>query len=317
MQNRGYPEYYEKNTDVQSEEIANRYENIPKSQYSSRSNQEIAGHQHETYDRGRIEDRFYPESKFPIHQQSGESFQFGVKIKNLPLKAKEWFIKNFFQNFGSIRKIKIISNDSSEIIRKNSCSMNSCHVYFFDDEAVERAVFNSGIRMLNEEITITDLDSEGGEKKTEETSGFHPYGRENFEKKRSGQYLPNEIPQFRIPSSYEHDYPKRGGGKIIWSENDPQSWEKVQRDSEESYRMNFKGAYEAEDYPKDGNGLVAPKPKKPRKPYKKVLSSPIVYIGNLNYKTNNKQIMDLFSPFGFIVDLRVAYNSSGSVSSFF
>lgn len=204
-----------------------------------------------------------------------EQGNFGVLIERLPMNAEGWFIKKFFKNFGEIMKIEIFSTNY------NSPDSNErgCRIFYFDEESVERAVFNTGIRMLDLEISIIDINR-----------SFSEFGQ-NF-KKREYQFNNSYIP------------------KDFGFEKDDVSYD----------TKRFHSPIYASYYPENNFQIeedYIPKPKKPKKPFQKVKRSPIIYVGNLNYKTTNKQILDIFSQFGKIIDLRVAYNSGGSVRFLF
>lgn len=307
---------------------------------------------------GYTEEQFYYTDSDPDFEKeqdprppdSKERGRFAVEVDNLPMKADGRFIRRFFENFGPISKIELLTENNEGGFKPSGIRnvvgkrrRRNCYVYFLDEESVDRAVFNDGIRMLDVEVRI--FEASRGYKGHKELIGANlsgnkdpfqmgnpnsisqnPYISHNRVASHTRDHVhppenPFAFPSFQGELEYRHHY--RGHNTDIRHHQNPPNYFQ-----NEAYSTHIQGPNQASQYPRgvrhhrvnleieNGEEPIAPKPKKPKKPFKKVKRSPIVYVGNLNYKTRNDQIMEMFSQFGDIIDLRVAYNTSGSVSSF-
>lgn len=285
---------------------------------------------------------------------------YGVRVTNLPSRASNFFIRRFFENFGMIKEIKLFTENQRQGGTRaggpgyggSGVRGRECYVYFFDEESVDRAVFNNGIRMLDTEVRIwVTREEEAVEVKDfdegvienpnlSQMGNVHshyqgnrgvPYSPQSQKMVRSGDSRPQFDPSFRqnfeANSSWQEDpgYRREHQQQRRLSGNRHDQMQEFSEEGQAYYtRDRQQGAsiskQDAQYALKSGSAgeeePIAPKPRKPKKPFMKVERSPILYVGNLNYKTTNDQITEIFSQFGEIIDLRVAYNTSGSVSFF-
>lgn len=232
-----------------------------------------------------------------------------VIVKGLSFKAEGEDVREFFQKFGEIESVNIER-------RFNGDSKGSCFIKFKTSIAVDVAIANDGIEFLGRQVWITrtraksDRVKDFGPKKTYRGNGYGSRGG-NYGSRGGNRGNDSHGYSERVSKPYGRGTTRGGGSGRGGSGRGGPSRGGYHND------RNTYGLYDNGREGYGGRGNYAPRGRGGRGGYKKpreeVDQSKIIFVGNLNYRSEKDEISDFFSTKGHVVDVRIARNPAGSV----
>jgi RNA recognition motif-containing protein len=165
--------------------------------------------------------------------------------------------------------------------RFNGDSKGSCFIKFATAEGLNNAVAATGVEFLGRQVWVAKT-----KPKSERVKEFGPR-RGTFRGTRGGNYGGyNDGGYGGQSNNYDNGYQSEG--------------------------YNTRGAGRGRG--RGGRGTTRGGRGGATRRVEKVDQSKILFVGNLNYKTERDEIWDFFESIGKVVDVRIAKNQSGSVS---
>jgi RNA recognition motif-containing protein len=256
--------------------------------------------------RGGYQDKFSPDSNEAI-------------VKGLSFKAEGDDVRDFFSQYGEISNVNIER-------RYNGESKGSCFIKFTTAEGLENACVANGVEFMGRQVWIAKT-----KPKSERVKEFGP--RRGFAGRGRGGNS-DFVPRARGGNS---DFVPRGrGGNRGFrggnSNNEGQQGQaftggykkNFDDDNDDGQNAGFSGRGRGRGRGRGGNSEFVPRGRgafrgtrggaPTRGPVQKVDKSKIIFVGNLNYRTERDEIWDFFDTVGKVVDVRIAKNPTGSVS---
>jgi RNA recognition motif-containing protein len=241
--------------------------------------------------KGGYQDKFSPDSNEAI-------------VKGLSFKAEADDVRDFFSQYGEISNVNIER-------RYNGDSKGSCFIKFATAEGLENAVAANGVEFLGRQAWIAKT-----KPKSERVKEFGPrrgFGGRGGNRGHRGGYSNNEGHRGGYSNNEGQAY--RGGYKKDFD-----------ADNEDGQTGGFSGRGRGRGRGRGNGGNTEFVPRgrgafrgtrggpHTRAPVQKVDQSKIIFVGNLNYRTERDEIWDFFDAVGKVVDVRIAKNPTGSVS---
>lgn len=200
-------------------------------------------------------------------------------VKGLSFKAEGEDVREFFSQYGEITSVNVER-------RFNGDSKGSCFIKFATSEGLNNAVAATGVEFLGRQVWVAKT-----KPKSERVKEFGP---------RRGTFRGNRAANY---GGYNND-----GGYGGQSNNHNNNYDNGYQNNDNGYT---RGAGRGRG--RGGRGNTRGRGGAPRR-VEKVDQSKILFVGNLNYKTERDEIWDFFETIGKVVDVRIAKNQSGSVS---
>lgn len=256
---------------------------MEKTEWDEASKPQEDGHgdsEGEAGQKGGYQDKFNPESNEAI-------------VKGLSFKAEGDDVRDFFSQYGDISNVNIER-------RYNGDSKGSCFIKFATAEGLEAAIAANGVEFLGRQVWIAKT-----KPKSERVKEFGPrrgFGGRGGNRGHTGGYNNDEGYQGGYQKNFGADNEGgHQGGSTGFSGRGTQRG----RGRGGNFVPRGRGGFAA----RGGRG-GAPN----RGPVQKVDQSKILFVGNLNYRTERDEIWDFFDTVGKVVDVRIAKNPTGSVS---
>lgn len=229
-----------------------------------------------------------------------------VIVKGLSFKAEGEDVREFFSQFGDIENVNIER-------RYNGDSKGSCFIKFATKEGLDNAIAADGIEFLGRQVWITrtraksDRVKDFGPKKPYRGSGG--YGS------RGGYRSNNDEGYSDRPKPYVRRGSQGGRGQGRGGHGQGRGGYRNDRNEDRDYDNKREGY--------GGRGSYVPRGQSSRggrggykKPREEVEQSKILFVGNLNYRSEKDEIWEFFDTKGKVVDVRIARNPAGTVSLF-
>ena len=224
-------------------------------------------------------------------------------------------MRHFFSQFGDIENVNIER-------RYNGDSKGSCFIKFSSKEGLDNAIAADGIEFMGRQVWITrtraksDRVKDFGPRKTYRGSGGG-YGSRGGNRGGQGQSYGD-----RGNRSYGRGH-GRGGYRSDRDDdgdygNNRRGGYRNDRNDDGDYGNNRRGGYSSRgggfaprgNFSSRGRGGY-------KKPREEVEQSKILFVGNLNYRSEKDEIWDFFEAKGRVVDVRIARNPAGTVRRYF
>jgi RNA recognition motif-containing protein len=202
-----------------------------------------------------------------------------VIVKGLSFKAEGEDVREFFSQYGEISSVNIER-------RYNGDSKGSCFIKFATAEGLNNSIAASGVEFLGRQVWIAKT-----KPKSERVKEYGP--RRGYNRGGYGGY--NRYQGGYNDGGYGGGYNNYGGGYGGRGGRGGRGGYNNRRGGGGYYNKRGRG----------GRGGRRPQ---------RVEKSKIVFVGNLNYRSEKDEIWDFFDAVGKVVDIRIAKNPSGSVS---
>lgn len=253
------------------------------------------GPEGEQQEGGQYKDKFDPNSNEVI-------------VKGLSFKAEGDDVRDFFSKFGEIESVNIER-------RFNGDSKGSCFIKFLTKEGQENAIAADGVDFMGRQVWINrtrakqDRVKEFGPRKTYNrgsANGYAPRGNYRGDRREGdrGNRQNYNDQGYDRPSRL---YGRGGSGRGGYRDDHDDGEYNNRRDGYAPRGNSYGGRGSGNSYGGRGRGGY-------RKPREDVEQSKILFVGNLNFRTEKDEIWGFFDTKGKVVDVRIAKNPQGLVS---